>query len=130
MRNILVFSVAITCYLLSVPLLLAEGSVESAAPPTANVVETSRPVFDPELFKVKKSAKALFFEEIRQERVRFHQKQLQKKRDFLEKIRNKGRDPGALQKEILKFHGKQNKKLEKFINKEQKKIQKHSEKNL
>jgi hypothetical protein len=109
--------------------LLADVSdAVSAPPPTMEVKESSRPVFDPELFKNQpKKSGDTYLSKLRKKRAKFTREQQEERSEFFRKLRAKGLTSEKRQRRIAKFHQKHRAKLQKFTAKQQKKIQKHTE---
>jgi len=109
---------------------LAEGqrTVDLRNHPDAQVSDTARPVFDPNVFKEMPVEADPFFKKLRKKRSSFLRKQLKNRVKFHEKLRKKDYDAEKFQKKLAKFHQKEVEDRQEFIFKQRKKIDKHMEK--
>ena len=101
---------------------------ERADPPTATVQETSRPVFDTELFKEKPAEVDPFLEKFRRQYTEFYRDQQERRLKYITKLRRQDLEPEELQKKLAGFHQKQLERQEKFVRKQNKKMRRYQEK--
>ena len=110
-------------------ILHAEDQPIYSSIPEFQVNESSKPVFDPELFKDKPPQVDPFIKDLREDMDKFSRKQLKRRKKFLEKVRKKEMESEVRQDKIIAFNRKEREKLEKFHEKQRKKIKKyHGEK--
>lgn len=89
------------------------------------VVESSRPLFDAEIFSRQPKVEDEFFQKLRHQQESFLRKEQDRKRKFFEKLNKKSIDPEKKQKKIVKYSGQELKRREKFIRKRQAKVEKY-----
>ena len=94
--------------------------------PNDNVKRTSKPVFDPELFKKEKNEPLdPFFDKIRKTRSGFSEKELKWKQETFRKIKDQNLPDEERQKKFVEFRKEEIARELKFNRKEKKKINKH-----
>ena len=133
MRNILAFKLILGFGILAawlIPVAAAETEYTPAyqAKPEIQVTESSKPVFDLDLFKDKPPKVDPFFKELQEDLGEFSTKQHKRRLKFLEKVREKEMDSEERQDKIINFNREEREKLEKFHDKQRNKIKKYHEK--
>lgn len=139
MQNISVFNTShgsATIWVLSLMVLVFAPSVFAEAEhvpvyqsqPEVNITESSKPVFDLDLFKDKPAKVEPFFKELQEDMNDFSADQRKRRVKFLKNVRKKEMDSEERQDKIIKFNREEREKLEKFHGKQRKKIKKYHEK--